>query len=42
MSAGHQHHHGAGEGHEGRLWVTLALTAGFMLAEIVGGLLTKS
>ena len=42
MGAGHQHHHGAGGGHEGRLWITLALTAGFMIAEIVGGLLTNS
>ena len=42
MSSEYQHHHGAGMEHEGKLWITLALTAGFMIAEIVGGLLTNS
>ena len=44
MSTGHHHHHdhAPGTGREGKLWMTLALTAGFMLAEIVGGLLTNS
>ena len=40
MSAGHDH--GAGAANERNLWIVLGLTTAFMLAEIVGGLLTKS
>lgn len=40
MSAGHDH--GASTANERNLWIVLGLTAAFMLAEIVGGILTKS
>jgi cobalt-zinc-cadmium efflux system protein len=38
----HAHGHGAGEGSGRRLGIVLALTAGFMVAEVVGGLLANS
>lgn len=40
MSAGHDH--GAGTANEKSLWLVLGLTSAFMIAEIAGGLLTKS
>jgi cobalt-zinc-cadmium efflux system protein len=40
MSAAHDH--GAGNANEKSLWIVLVLTTGFMLAEILGGVLTKS
>ena len=41
MGAGHEH--GAGEiQHERPLWWALGLTASFLVAEVVGGLLTNS
>jgi len=43
---GHAHGHGhardAAHGPERRLWLALALTGGFMLAEVVGGILSGS
>jgi cobalt-zinc-cadmium efflux system protein len=44
MSGDHHHHtHAITRGsNERRLWVTLALTAGFMVTEVIGGLLTHS
>ncbi len=39
MSAGHDHGRHA---NERNLWITLGLTATFMVAEVVGGVLTKS
>lgn len=38
----HDHSHSVKEGHERMLWLALVLTASFMLAEIIGGLLTNS
>ena len=40
MSAGHDH--GARTANETSLWIVLGLTSAFMVAEIAGGLLTKS
>ena len=40
MSAGHDH--GARAGNERNLWIVLGLTTAFMVAEVVGGVLTKS
>ena len=40
MSAGHDH--GASSANERNLWIVLGLTTAFMLAEIAGGVLTKS
>ena len=40
MSAGHDH--GVSTANERNLWIVLGLTAAFMLAEIIGGVLTKS
>ena len=40
MSAGHDH--GARTANERNLWIVLGLTAAFMLAEIVGGIVTRS
>lgn len=40
MSAGHDH--GAGKANERSLWIVLGLTAAFMVAEVIGGLLTRS
>ena len=40
MSAGHDH--GASTANERNLWIVLGLTAAFMLAEIAGGILTRS
>jgi len=40
MSAGHSH--AAEGGHERNLWIALGLTATYMIAEIVGGLVTGS
>ncbi|MGV2479858.1 UNVERIFIED_CONTAM: cation transporter, partial [Salmonella enterica subsp. enterica serovar Weltevreden] len=37
---GHSHDHGSGS--EGRLRLALILTAGFMLAEVIGGLVSGS
>ena len=39
---GHDHDHGARGANERSLWIVLGLTVGFMIAEVVGGLLTKS
>lgn len=36
------HSHAAGESHERNLWWALGLTGGFLIAEIVGGILTGS
>ncbi len=41
MSAGHSHGHIRG-GHEKPLWVALVLTTLFLVAEVIGGLLTGS
>jgi cobalt-zinc-cadmium efflux system protein len=38
----HDHEHGAGEGNRRSLAIVLALTAGFTVVEIIGGLLTGS
>jgi cobalt-zinc-cadmium efflux system protein len=38
----HDHEHGAGEGNRRALAIVLALTAGFTVVEIIGGLLTSS
>ena len=38
----HDHDHGARTANERSLWIVLALTTAFMLAEVVGGLLTNS
>ena len=40
MSAGHDH--GASSANERNLWIVLALTTSYMVAEVVGGLLTNS
>jgi cobalt-zinc-cadmium efflux system protein len=45
MSASHSHGHSHGEvraGHERALWIALGLTASFMVAEVVGALITQS
>ena len=43
MGAGHAHDHGAGAGdHRGRLWIAFGLTAGMVLAQAVGSVLTGS
>lgn len=45
MGAGHPHGHSHGvvrAGHERVLWIALGLTTTFMLAEVVGALVTKS
>ena len=42
MSAGHDHDHGASGAKERNLRIVLALTTAYMLAEIAGGVLTKS
>ena len=45
MTAGHTHSHSptlSGRGHERSLWIALALTTTFMIAEVVGGILTGS
>ncbi|MBD4381491.1 cation transporter, partial [Xanthomonas citri pv. citri] len=43
MGAGHAHDHGAGEGdHRGRLWIAFGLTAGMVVAQAVGSVLTGS
>ena len=42
---GHDHHHGHDHGHaasEYRMWAVLALTVGFLIVEVCGGLLTGS
>jgi cobalt-zinc-cadmium efflux system protein len=39
---GHPHHHGAASGSRARLLLAAVLTCGFMLAEVVGGVLTGS
>ena len=39
MSAGHEHGKGA---NERAMWIALFLTGGFMVAEVIGGLLTGS
>lgn len=41
MGSGHSHANVA-EGHESKLWIVLALTTTFLIAEVVGGILTKS
>lgn len=41
MSAGHSHGT-AVAGNEKKLWIVLALTGTFLIAEVIGGLLTKS
>jgi cobalt-zinc-cadmium efflux system protein len=38
----HDHDHGARQAGERSLWLALALTAGYMVAEVAGGLLTSS
>ena len=38
----HDHDHGARTANERSLWIVLALTTAFMVAEVVGGLLTNS
>ena len=38
----HNHDHGVGTANEHRLWIVLGLTTAFMIAEIVGGMLTNS
>ena len=38
----HDHDHGARSANERNLWIVLVLTAVFMVAEVVGGLLTNS
>jgi len=43
MSAGHSHSHGeVRAGHERVLWIALGLTTAFMVAEVVGALITGS
>jgi cobalt-zinc-cadmium efflux system protein len=43
MSAGHDHHHDAGSiKHEKPLWIAFALTAAFLVAEVIGALWTNS
>lgn len=43
MSAGHSHTHGeVRAGHERLLWIALGLTTAFMVAEVVGALITGS
>lgn len=47
MRQSHDHHHGHSHNHESaasvkRLWVSLALTATLLVAEVVGGLLSNS
>jgi cobalt-zinc-cadmium efflux system protein len=39
---GHDHDHGARQASERSLWMALGLTAGFMVAEVAGGVLTGS
>jgi cobalt-zinc-cadmium efflux system protein len=39
MSAGHDHSRGA---NERALWIALSLTGSFMIAEVIGGWLTRS
>ncbi len=38
----HNHDHGAGRANERSLWIVFGLTTAFMVAEVVGGLLTNS
>lgn len=40
MSAGHDH--GAGTTNENALWIAVALTGGFLITEVVGGILAQS
>ena len=43
MSSGHSHAPtGSGPGHERSLWIALGLTTTFMVAEVIGGLITGS
>ena len=43
MSGNHNHSHvPAGAGHSKRLWAALALTATFLIVEVIGGIVTKS
>lgn len=45
MSAGHSHDHShvaARAGHERVLWIALGLTSSFMVAEVIGALVTRS
>ena len=39
---GHSHDHGVRNANERSLWIVLGLTAAFMVAEVAGGLITKS
>ena len=42
MGAGHKHSHGDSLTSERRLWIALALTATFLIVEVVASLLTGS
>jgi cobalt-zinc-cadmium efflux system protein len=43
MGAGHSHSHAVSEGQNERpLWIALFLTTGFLIAELIGGILTNS
>lgn len=42
MSAGHSHNHAAGAGNERSLWIALGLTGSFLIAEVIGGIISQS
>jgi cobalt-zinc-cadmium efflux system protein len=42
MSAGHSHNHAAGNNNEKALWIALGLTGSFLIAEVIGGIVSQS
>lgn len=42
MSAGHSHNHAAGTNNEKALWIAVALTGSFLIAEVIGGIISRS
>ena len=42
MSADHSHNHAAGAGNERSLWIALGLTGSFLIAEVIGGIISQS
>lgn len=42
MSAGHSHNHAVGNKNEKALWIAVALTGSFLIAEVIGGILSQS
>lgn len=42
MSAGHSHNHSAGNKNEKALWTAVLLTGSFLIAEVIGGIVSQS